>query len=62
MGGGAVARVPDEEIARLKAEVSLERLVEGRGVVLRGHGKDLLGLCPFHEDREPSLVVSPAKN
>ncbi|MGH9002368.1 MAG: CHC2 zinc finger domain-containing protein, partial [Acidimicrobiia bacterium] len=57
-----MARVPDEEIAQLKAEVSLERLAEARGVVLRRHGKDLLGLCPFHEDREPSLVVSPAKN
>lgn len=57
-----MARIPDEEVARLKAEVSLERLVEARGVVLRRHGADLLGLCPFHEDREPSLVVSPVKN
>jgi DNA primase len=57
-----VARIPDEVIDRLKAEVSLERLVEARGVVLARHGADLLGLCPFHDDREPSLVVSPAKN
>ena len=21
-----------------------------------------MGLCPFHEDREPSLVVTPSKN
>jgi DNA primase len=57
-----VARIPDEVIARLKVEVSLERLVEARGVVLRRAGADLVGCCPFHEDREPSLVVSPAKN
>jgi hypothetical protein len=25
-------------------------------------GKDLVGLCPFHEDSEPSLVVTPGKN
>jgi len=57
-----VARIPDEEIERLKTEVSLERLVEGSGVVLRAHGADRLGLCPFHDDHEPSLVVSSKKN
>jgi DNA primase catalytic core len=57
-----MARIPDEELERLKAEVSLERLAEARGVVLARHGADLLGLCPFHDDREPSLVISPAKN
>jgi len=31
-------------------------------VELRRQGKDLVGCCPFHEDRTPSLVVSPAKN
>jgi DNA primase catalytic core len=57
-----VARIPDEELERLKAEVSLERLVEAAGVVLRRAGADLVGCCPFHDDREPSLVVSPGKN
>jgi DNA primase len=33
--------------------------VEAEGIELRRHGTDLLGLCPFHDDREPSLVVSP---
>ncbi|MGH9268011.1 MAG: CHC2 zinc finger domain-containing protein, partial [Acidimicrobiales bacterium] len=57
-----MARIPEAEIERLKAEVAVERLAEARGIVLRRHGKDLLGLCPFHDDREPSLVISPAKN
>ena len=57
-----MARVPDEEIERLKREVSVERLAESRGIKLRRHGADLLGLCPFHEDREPSLVITPDKN
>ena len=57
-----MARIPDEEIERLKQEVSLERLVEAQGIELKRHGADLLGLCPFHDDHEPSLVVSPKKN
>ena len=57
-----MARIPDAELARLKAEVSVQRLVEGCGVVLREQGKDLVGCCPFHDDGSPSLVVTPGKN
>ena len=57
-----MARIPDHEIERLKREVSLQRLVEAAGIALKKHGKDYLGLCPFHDDKEPSLVVSPDKN
>jgi DNA primase len=57
-----VARIPDGEIERLKREVSLERLVEAQGIELKRHGADLIGLCPFHDDRAPSLVVSPKRN
>lgn len=54
-----MARIPDAELARLKAEVSVQRLVEGCGVVLRKQGKDLVGAGPFHDDSSPSLVVTP---
>ncbi len=57
-----MARIPAEEIERLKREVAVERLAEARGIRLQRHGADLLGLCPFHDDREPSLVITPAKN
>ena len=57
-----MARIPKAELARLKAEVSVQRLVEGCGVELRRQGADLVGNCPFHEDSSPSLVVTPAKN
>jgi len=30
-------------------------------VVLRKRGKDFVGLCPFHEERTPSFVVSQTK-
>ena len=57
-----MARIPEVEIERLKQDVSLVRLIEAKGIVLKRHGADLIGLCPFHDDREPSLVVSPKKN
>jgi DNA primase len=57
-----MARIPEQEIERLKAEVSVERLAEARGIELERHGTDLIGLCPFHEDHEPSLVITPGKN
>jgi DNA primase catalytic core len=57
-----MARIPSSEVDRLKREVSLQRLVEARGSKLRRHGADLIGRCPFHDDRTPSLVVSPGKN
>src|SRR3990170_24120 len=57
-----MARIPLAEIERLKSEISVERLAEGAGIALRRAGADLIGLCPFHADREPSLVITPAKN
>jgi DNA primase catalytic core len=57
-----MARIPEEVIERLKEEVSLQRLVELAGVELRRQGKDLVGLCPLHEERTGSLVISPEKN
>ena len=57
-----MARIADDEIARLRAEVSLQRLVESSGVKLEKRGRDLVGCCPFHADDTPSLVVTPEKN
>ncbi|MCL2661531.1 MAG: CHC2 zinc finger domain-containing protein [Acidobacteriaceae bacterium] len=57
-----MARIPEHEVERLKKEVSVQRLVEARGIKLTRHGADLIGKCPFHDDRTPSLVITPAKN
>ena len=58
-----MARIPEEQIERLKKEVDLAGLVRARGIDLKKHGAhDLIGLCPFHDDKDPSLVVSPKKN
>jgi len=57
-----VARIPEGELERLKAGVSLVRLIEASGVRLERRGKDHVGRCPFHEDGTPSLSVSAEKN
>lgn len=57
-----MARIPESEVQRLKDEVSVQRLVEAAGIELKKVGKDIAGRCPFHEDGEPSLIVTPAKN
>ncbi len=50
-----MARISDDQIERLKQEISLQRLAEGIGIVLKPCNQELRGLCPFHEDHEPSL-------
>jgi DNA primase catalytic core len=49
------------EIERVKRANDLSALVRGRGVKLARRGKQLVGLCPFHEDHEPSFIVDPKK-
>jgi DNA primase catalytic core len=57
-----MARIPEDEVERLKREVSVQRLAEARGIKLRRLGADLQGLCPFHDDKTPSLIITPKKN
>jgi DNA primase len=57
-----MARIPDDEIERLKREIPVERLIQARGIELRRHGRNLAGRCPFHNDRTPSLIVTPENN
>ena len=53
--------IPDGEIDRIKRETDLAAVVRTRGVELKAQGGDLVGLCPFHEDHDPSLRVTPGK-
>jgi len=57
-----MARIPESEVERLKKEISVQRLAEARGVKLTRQGANLVGKCPFHDDRTPSLVITPATN
>lgn len=55
-------RLPEEILARIKAEVPLQDICREHGIELIGNGKNLLAKCPFHDDDEPSFVVTPSKN
>ncbi len=55
-------RIPAHVLTRLKQDIALERLVGAAGIALKKHGQDLIGLCPFHDDHNPSLVITPSKN
>jgi DNA primase catalytic core len=57
-----MARIPQQEINRLQREISVQRLAEVRGIKLKRSGREYMGLCPFHNDTDPSLRISPAKN
>ncbi len=57
-----MARIPQEDLDRIKSQIDLAALVRAKGVELKPHGAaDLIGRCPFHNDKTPSLVVTPEK-
>lgn len=45
----------------IKKSADIVRVIEDHGVVLKKQGADYVGLCPFHDDKKPSLRVTPAK-
>jgi DNA primase catalytic core len=57
-----MARIGQAELERLKAEVSVSRLIEEAGIKLARRGKDFVACCPFHAEDTASLVVTPDKN
>ncbi len=57
-----MGKIPEAELKRLKMEVDLVELVQASGVKLKRQGKNWKGCCPFHDDKTPSLVVTPSKN
>lgn len=55
-------RIPQPDLDRLKADIDLTALIRAKGIELKPHGTaDLIGRCPFHDDKTPSLVVTPSK-
>ena len=55
-------RIPQQELERLKCDVSLLRLIESQGHELKKRGKDWVMRCVFHTEDTPSLSVSETKN
>lgn len=57
-----MARIPKHELDELKRHVSLLSLAQSQGHKLKKHGADsYICLCPFHEEKTPSCVITPAK-
>lgn len=56
-----IAKLPDADRDRLRDDVlgriDLAAEIRAEGIDLRRDGRDLRGLCPFHDDRTPSLAV-----
>ena len=54
-------RIDRETIERILDSAKIEEVV-GDFVTLKKRGVNLIGLCPFHNEKTPSFTVSPAKN
>ena len=55
-------RITDDELNRLKKEIPIVDLIQSSGVILKPQGNDYIGLCPMHDDKEPSLIATPGNN
>lgn len=55
-----MARIPEEFVAEVNARLDVAEVV-GAYVSLKKQGRNLIGLCPFHNEKTPSFSVSPDK-
>ena len=53
--------IPQEVINRI-SELDIVRVIEDEGIELKKDGANRKCCCPFHNEKTPSFVVSPAKN
>jgi len=54
-------RVSKEGIERIRSANPIEAVVAERGVALKKKGQQLVGSCPFHQEKTASFNVSSAK-
>jgi KaiC/GvpD/RAD55 family RecA-like ATPase len=50
----------DSQLEDIRSRIDLVDFITRRGVDLKKHGADYLGLCPFHAEKTPSFNVRPA--
>lgn len=53
-------RIPEDVIDNLRRQADIVEIVSGY-VSLKKQGQNYTGLCPFHQEKTPSFVVSPIK-
>jgi len=54
--------ISKEEIEAVKRSHDLKEVIASYGVALKRKGSNYVGLCPFHEEKDPSLTVNPKTN
>jgi len=54
-------QVSKEGIERIKSANPIAAVVAERGIEVKKKGRQLVALCPFHSEKSPSFVLSPAK-
>ncbi|MBR1630627.1 MAG: hypothetical protein IJ680_02100, partial [Paludibacteraceae bacterium] len=52
----------DQEVIQHVKDVARIEEVVGDYVTLHRRGANLVGLCPFHQEKTPSFNVNPARN
>jgi DNA primase len=62
MRGERKMTIEKEKIEAIKKDIDLVALIESKGISLKKNGKGFVGLCPFHNDTNPSLSVNPTTN
>ncbi len=55
-----IPRLHPDTIEEVRQRADIVEVVSEH-VVLRKTGREFVGLCPFHDDKSPSMSVSPAK-
>ena len=53
--------ITHDTLLRVRKTARIDEVAAGY-LTLRRSGKDLVALCPFHDERHPSFRISPALN
>ena len=53
--------IPAQTVDEILSTAKIEEVVDDY-VNLKRRGVNMIGLCPFHNEKTPSFTVSPSKN
>ncbi|MCR5229065.1 MAG: DNA primase [Solobacterium sp.] len=55
-----MARIPEEEVNAVRAKADIVDVIS-KYLQVQKKGKDYKAVCPFHDDHDPSMTISPDK-
>ena len=53
-------RISEEEITNIRSRADIVEVI-GRYISLKKQGRNFVAVCPFHDDHNPSMSISPEK-